>query len=202
MMDLILNDRKKGKQEKLLTDSDIPTSYYNLYDGTADFSGDWNWISLYSASSLVSPLGHKALKRIGAWQGLSKKFTFQPNQVYTLSCSVYIEASEKADYIGLYGSADNKKVSLENEKSVLATLQAPSNQWVRISKSFTVPTSDPFMVRFEAMDGVTTIHWADLMLNKGAVALDWNYSLNDLRSRLGGVKPSYRLYVTSLKEVA
>lgn len=201
-MQLILNDREKGKQEKLLTDSDIPTSYYNLYDGTANFSGDWNWISLYSVSSLVSPLGHKALKRAGAWQGLSKTITLQPNQVYTLSCNVYIEASERADYIGFYGSVDNNKLSPENGKSVLATLQAPANQWTRISKTFTVPTSDPFMVRFEAMDGVTTIHWADLMLNKGAVALDWNYSLNDLRSRLGGVKPSYRLYVASFKEVA
>lgn len=188
MSKLILKD-ENGKQYPIADQDDIPTSYYNLYDGTTDFSGDWNRKDAYSPSSLASPVGNKALKRQGAWQGLCKKTKFQPNQVYTLSCDVYIEASEKADYIGFYGSATNA-LSPENGESVLATLQAPANQWVKISKSFTVPTSDLFEVRFEAMGGVTTIHWADLMLNKGSMALDWNYSLNDLRAKMGGVPAS------------
>lgn len=174
-------------KNKLLTTDDVPTSYYNLYDGTADFSGDWNCINYYSASSLTSPLGHKALKKSGSWQGLSKSISMTKGQLYTLSCSLYIEKSPNKDTINLYGdNADRSIVIKNNAMLVVSDTQQVMGKWIRIHASFISPISDIMLVRFETESNSALIHWADLMLNKGAVALDWNYSLSDLKSKLGG----------------
>ena len=188
-MQLILNDREKGKQEKLLATNDIPTSYYNLYDGTADFSGtSWTTLDQYTNDEWVSPFGNQSRQRKGAWFGLSQLKELKAGQIYTISASVFVDTNSSPDeFIGVYGDDSKGNIISSNTKPLLYLKNAPVG-WITIKHTFTVPKNSTYKVRFESNGDQVNIHWADLMLNKGAVALDWNYSLNDLRSRLGGGK--------------
>lgn len=200
MMQLILNDAKK---QKVLTDSSVPISPYNLFDGTADFSGtSWTNLDHYITDGWISPIGNQSRQRKGAWWGLSQLKSLNVGQIYTISASIFVDTNSSSDeFIGVYGDDSKGNIISGNTKPLLYLKNLPAS-WITIKHTFTVPKDSTYKVRFESNSDQVNIHWADLMLNKGAVALDWNYSLNDLRSRLGGVKPSYRLYVTSLKEVA
>lgn len=200
-MQLILNDVKK---QKVLTDSSVPISPYNLFDGTSDFSGtSWTNLDQYTNDKLVSPFGNQSRQRKGAWWGLSQLKDLKVGQIYTISASVFVDTNSSSDkFIGVYGEDGKGNRISSNTKPLLYLKNLPAD-WITIKHTFTVPKNSTYEVRFESNSDQVNIHWADLMLNKGAVALDWNYSLNDLRSRLGGVKPSYRLYYAiSLKEVA
>lgn len=185
-MQLILNDAKK---QKVLTDFNMPTSPYNLFDGTADFSGtSWTTLDQYTNDKLVSPFGNQSRQRKGAWMGLSQLKDLKVGQIYTISASVFVDTNSSSDkFIGVYGDNSKGNVISNNNKPLLYLKNAPVG-WITIKHTFTVPKNSTYKVRFESNDDQVNIHWADLMLNKGAVALDWNYSLNDLRSRLGGGK--------------
>lgn len=189
-------------KNKLLTSGDIPINYYNLYDGTADFSGE-NWANLdaYTNDNLVSNFGNQSRQRKGSWLGLSKPIHLNANQFYTLSASVFVDENSSSGFISFYGNDYQGNNSLPGIAK-LYFKDAP-HSWVTVKQTFSVPKSGTYNVRFESNDDQVNIHWADLMLNKGSIALDWNYSLNDLRAKMGGVKPSYRLYyAASVKEVA
>lgn len=190
-------------KNKLLTSGDIPINYHNLYDGTADFSGE-NWTNLdaYTNDNWVSNFGNQSRQKKGSWLGLSKPMYLYANQFYTLSASVFVDENSSSGFIGFYGNDDQGNNSLPSGIAKLYFKDAP-HSWVTVKQTFSVPKSGTYNVRFESNDDQVNIHWADLMLNKGSIALDWNYSLNDLRAKMGGVKPSYRLYyATSVKEVA
>ena len=184
MMQLILNDAKK---QKVLTDSSVPISPYNLFDGTSDFSGtSWTNLDQYITDSLVSPFGNQSRQRKGAWWGLSQLKDLKVGQIYTISASVFVDTNSSSDeFIGVYGEDGKGNIISSNTKPLLYLKNLPA-EWITIKHTFTVPKNSTYKVRFESNSDQVNIHWADLMLNKGAVALDWNYSLNDLRSRLGG----------------
>lgn len=185
-MQLILNDAKK---QKVLTDSSVPISPYNLFDGTSDFSGtSWTNLDQYITDSRVSPFGNQSRQRKGAWWGLSQLKDLKVGQIYTISASVFVDTNSSSDeFIGVYGEDGKGNRISSNTKPLLYLKNLPAD-WITIKHTFTVPKNSTYKVRFESNSDQVNIHWADLMLNKGAVALDWNYSLNDLRSRLGGGK--------------
>ena len=185
-MQLILNDAKK---QKVLTDYSVPISPYNLFDGTADFSGtSWTTLDQYTNDKWVSPFGNQSRQRKGAWLGLSQLKYLKAGPIYTISASVFVDANSSDDeFIGVYGDDSEGNIISSNNKPLLYLKNAPVG-WITIKHTFTVPKNSTYKVRFENNGDQVNIHWADLMLNKGAVALDWNYSLNDLRSRLGGGK--------------
>lgn len=174
-------------KNKLLTSGDIPINYHNLYDGTADFSGE-NWTNLdaYTNDNLVSNFGNQSRQRKGAWLGLSKPMYLNANQFYTLSASVFVDENSSSGFIGFYGNDDQGNNPLPGIAK-LYFKDAP-HSWVTVKQTFSVPKSGTYNVRFESNDDQVNIHWADLMLNKGSIALDWNYSLNDLRAKMGGGK--------------
>ena len=182
-MQLILNDAKK---QKVLTDSSVPISPYNLFDGTSDFSGtSWTNLDQYTNDKWVSPFGNQSRQRKGAWGGLSQLKDLKVGQIYTISASVFVDTNSSSDeFIGVYGDDGKGNNISSNAKPLLYLKNLPAD-WITIKHTFTVPKNSTYKVRFESNSNQVNIHWADLMLNKGAVALDWNYSLNDLRSRLG-----------------
>ena len=175
-------------KQELLTSSDIPKSYWNLFDGTADFSGkDWHFLNSYSNDpALKSPNGNQSMQRKGDWEGLSKNIYLYSGRIYTISEAVFVDKNTSNGHIHIYGNNLGNSKKITNYDSPLPCLKDIANRWVTIHFTFTVPQSDTYYVRFESENDQVNIHWADLMLNEGSVPLNWNYSLNDIKSRLGG----------------
>lgn len=168
-------------------DFSVPSSYWNMLDGTADFSGkNWRFLDSYTDDHWKSPNGNQCRQRKGNWNGLSKNIYLHTGKNYTISVAAFIDKNSSNDSIRIYGSnQDNSKTISYSSQRILSFKDAP-NDWVRLHFTFTVPKNDTYYVRFESEDDQVNIHWADLMLNEGAVPLAWNYSLNDLKSHLGG----------------
>ena len=180
MSELFLN------QTRILTSADIPSSYWNMFDGTADFSGNhWHGLDLYTDSNWASPVGNKCMQRRGSWGGLSKDIYLWTGKTYTISASVFVESNSSNDHINCYGGNLNNSTIISYSGSNIISLKDISNRWATIHFTFTVPQNDTYYVRFESENDQINIYWADLMLNDGAVPLNWNYSLNDIKSHLG-----------------
>ena len=172
-------------KQELLTSSDIPKSYWNLFDGTADFSGkDWHFLNSYSNDpALKSPNGNQSMQRKGNWKGLSKNIYLYSGRIYTISEAVFVDKNTSNGHIHIYGKNLGNSKKITNYDSPLPCLKDIANRWVTIHFTFTVPQSETYYVRFESENDQVNIHWADLMLNEGSVPLNWNYSLNDIKSR-------------------
>lgn len=177
-----------NKQE-LLTSSNLPKSYWNMFDGTADFSGNWHSIDQYTNSNWSSPAGNKCMQRKGNWNGLSKDIYLSGGKTYTISEAVFVDSNSSNGHINWYGSNLDSSISISNRGLNIISLKDISNRWTTIHYTFTVPQNGTYYVRFESEDDQVNIYWADLMLNEGVVPLNWNYSLNDIRSHLGGKAP-------------
>lgn len=172
-------------QKQLLTEQDLPVNYWNLLDGTADFSGTrWNNLNNYTNDNWRSPIGNQSRQRRGNWLGLSQSINYQVNQVYTLSASVFIESNNSNGIIEIIGNGSLGRINQNTQE--VCPLKTLIEGWKTIEYQFTVPETGNYNVRFESSDESVTIHWADLMLNKGSIALDWNYSINDLKTKMGG----------------
>ncbi|NHL94363.1 hypothetical protein [Lactobacillus helveticus] len=170
--------------DKLLQRSDVPKSYWNMLDGTADFSGNWHSLDQYTKSNWSSPAGNQCMQRKGNWSGLSKDIYLHTG-TYTMSEAVFADSNSSSGHINWYGNnSDNSKVIGYSGLNIVS-LKDISNRWATIHFTFTVSQSDFYYVRFESEDDQVNIYWADLMLNEGAVPLNWNYSLNDIKSHLG-----------------
>ena len=191
-----------NKQE-LLTSLNAPKSYWNMFDGTADFSGEnWNYLDQYTNDHWKSPNGNQCRQRKGDWCGLSKNIPLYAGRAYTISVAVFADKNTSNGFIHIYGTNSDNVKTINTSGQCIISLKDISNRWVTIHSTFTAPQDDTYYVRFESEDNQVNVHWADLMLNEGIVPLDWNYSLNDIRSHLGGVKLRYRLYYATSKEVA
>jgi hypothetical protein len=174
-----------GGGDKLLQRSDVPKSYWNMLDGTADFSGNWRSLDQYTNSSWSSPAGNKCMQRKGNWNGLSKDIYLRAGKTYTISEAVFADSNSSSGHINWYGNNLDKSIVINYDGLNIISLKDISNRWATIHHTFTVSQSDTYYVRFESEDDQVNIYWADLMLNEGAVPLNWNYSLNDIKSLLG-----------------
>ena len=179
MSELFLN------QTKILTSADIPSSYWNMFDGTADFSGkNWNSLEAYTDDSWKSPNGNQCRQRKGSRNGLSKNIYLYAGKNYTISVAAFVDRNSSNNHINIYGNnLDISQVISHSGQPILSLKDAP-NDWITLHFTFTVPKNDIYYVRFESEDDQVNIHWADLMLNEGVVPLAWNYSLNDFKSKI------------------
>ena len=109
-------------KQELLTSSDIPKSYWNLFDGTADFSGkDWHFLNSYSNDpALKSPNGNQSMQRKGNWEGLSKNIYLYSGRIYTISEAVFVDKNTSNGHIHIYGN------NLGNSKKPTGTPREPN----------------------------------------------------------------------------
>lgn len=180
---------------KLLTDKDVPTNYWNLIDNSADFSKIAAGFG--TLSDKKTPNGNTAMSKDKAWDYPQLSSQVEKDMVYTFSYQLYIPQNFNGS-MQLFG--DNNYAIVNNGYIDLNTIAA--NQWIRNYCVFLSKVTGKIDLGLSASaNGLC--YFGDYMLNKGTVALDWNYSLNDIKSKLGGVNPSYRLYyAASVKEVA
>lgn len=191
-------------KKKLLTSDLIPSYVFNLWDNTMDFSGS-NWLSdsNVTTSNLTDNFMNKTVLKTAAWDEISQNIYGYKGETYTLSCNVLVDDSSKTVlhfYSNVKGNDGYSDIRTDSENQTIANL--PSKQWIRISQTFKVTKDTVLQPRWENVN-TSNVYFGSFMLNRGSIPLPWNVSLNDLKSKLGGVKPSYRLYYAiSLKEVA
>lgn len=173
--------------KKLATEDMIPTSPWNLYDGTKDFSGN-KWVSLdtWTKSEDTAPDDFIAYKKSGNWQGLSQNISVKKGEVYTLSANLFLSNDISPTTVIHFFAGQNSDYSATDKDSVIVIDSTQKNQWIRKSITFTVQKDATIQPRFEKNEDQGTFSISKIMLNKGAIALDWSYSLNDLRNLGGG----------------
>lgn len=183
---------------KIPTQHDIPTNYWNLLDGTADFKNAFFNSGGSIKNDETDPDGNKVFFKDSAWNFASISYNIEPGQIYTFSYWAKFDNSVNGTMI-LYES-DNYKIIDNGLLSDLTKIKP--NTWIKNAIVFKALKATSLRFGLSPSVNVGT-HVGSYMLSKGSIVLDWNYSLNDIKSKLGGVKPSYRLYyATSVKEVA
>lgn len=180
-------------KQQVLTSDMLPNSYWNLLDGTADFSNISN--NTYDGNKdtqVKTPANNISFYKNKAWNYPLYNYSVQKNKVYTFSFSVKFMKKINGEMI-IYGDS---KYSILKQVDLDLPNQ-PLNTWTRAYYTIkaNIDGEIPFGVSASA-DGETYV--GDYMLNEGINPLNWNMSLNDLKSKLGGVKQSPRPVVTVL----
>lgn len=186
---------------KIPTQHDIPTNYWNLLDGTADFK---NAVFNFGGSiknDETDPDGNKVFFKDSAWNFAAISCNIEPDQIYTFSYWAKFDKSVSGKMI--FYESDNYKI-IDNGLLLDLTKIKP-NTWIKNAIIFKALKATSLQLGLSPTANVGT-HVGSYMLNKGSMVLDWNYSLNDIKSKLGGVIRHLSAYfyslVTSAKEVA
>ena len=208
-MRAFLNDKDHGKQELALKKDTINP---NLIDGSASFDG---CSDAGREIPQVNDAKYQGLKVVDQsnrqWKGFGP-YIFVQAGTYTFSC--YAKTSGlgvKSIMIPLNTGLDDKdKQPATVNTQAMAILSV--SDWSRFDCTFVVNEAGYIHPRIESSGNNDVLLLAGFKLEKGSIATPWCPSINDLatglldiqaiKSKLGGVKPSYRLCVTSLKEVA
>lgn len=166
---------------KISTQHDIPTNYWNLLDGTEDFK---NAIYTYGGSiknDETDPNGNKVFFKDSAWNFPSISYNIEPGQIYTFSYWVKFDKSVNGKMI-MYEN-DNYKIIDNGLLSDLTKIKP--NTWIKNAIVFKALKATSLQFGLSSSVNVGT-HVGSYMLSKGSIVLDWNYSLNDIKSKLGG----------------
>lgn len=221
-MKIYQND--KNGIAKLATLSDLVGGGINLLTGTNTGEG-WNLsnggfddTANYANNKYSSLLKTKKVAHL--WGDHASDASMQLNHLlhmdkgtYTISFVARNNGTNVPAFgLELYSSYTDTHKGLAYGK----TAKPLSNEWNNYSITFNV-------VEYSDISSLRLVHWdssaiipggsiyiANLKLEKGSVATPWSPSpldildeIETLKSKLGGVKPNYRLYyATSLKEVA
>lgn len=185
-------------QLKLLTSQDLPINYWNLLNGTSNFNKIAN--NTYEgqvSSDVVTPSGNNSFAKSRAWNCPAIKGHIIKDNIYTFSQLVYLSTSN-AGNVRVY--ADDNFTILKNK--VLQLSEVPLNTWTKAYYVFKANvTADITFGLSPSKDGKYYV--GDYMLNKGSIPLDWNYSLADIRTKMGGwqpPKPLISVLYTTLSE--
>lgn len=186
---------------KIPTQHDIPTNYWNLLDGTEDFK---NAIYKFGGSiknDETDPNSNKVFFKDSAWNFPSISYNIEPDQIYTFSYWVKFDKTTYGKMI-MYEN-DNYKIIDNGLLSDLTKIKP--NTWIKNAIVFKALKATSLQFGLAPSANVGT-HVGSYMLSKGSIVLDWNYSLNDIKSKLGGVIRHLSAYfyslVTSAKEAA
>ena len=184
----------------------------NLIDNSATLDG---FLNAFGDSPQIDDAKYQGLRVINQtnmqWHG-SGPYMYVQKGTYTFSC--YAKTSgqdDKAIYIPL-----NSGVYEKDKHPAIVDVQSANissvSDWSRFDHAFVVTEAGYIHPRVECSDANSVLLLAGFKLEKGNMSTPWCPSINDLakglmdiqalNSKLGGVKPSYRLCVTSLKEVA
>ena len=167
-------------QLKLLTNHDLPTSYYNLLDGTADFSKAKK--NGGEVSSKITPYGNKSFHKTNAWDFPIFASQLEKGAIYTFSVNIFVEQNTE----GVLKTWWSNDVADTFDTASIDLKTVPTNTWIKFIAHFKSNNSGVYDEIGVHPDADTSIYVGDYMLNKGSIPLDWNYSLNDIKSKLGG----------------
>ena len=167
-----------------MTVSDIPKSNWNLIDGSADFKNISNNTYSGSISDKKTPYGNSSFRKDDAWNYPSLSADVVEGKTYTFSYSLLVTKNVNG-FFKMYDS-DTLKI-LDN--GFVSLNDVPANTWIKAQCSF-IPIKNMTMQISLSSNKAVTCYVGDYMLNEGSIALDWNYSLNDLKSK--------SIYATSL----
>lgn len=173
MSELFLN------QTRILTSADIPNSYWNLLDGTADFSNISN--NTYEGnkdSDTKTPAGNISYHKHEAWNYPSYDYVIRKGKIYTFSFSVKF-MEKMTGKMTVY--ADSKFDVLR--QADIDMPNEPLDTWIRAS--YTIKSNIDGKIALGIASSVAgDAYVGDYMLNEGAWPLAWNYSLNDFKSKI------------------
>lgn len=213
--------------KKLLSLPDLAGGGVNLFRNTYDFAtwqynpgkGGFEPASNYNSDSNHEFIQTKTVAHL--WGNNAAEASLHYTQALTLEKGIYTVSFLARDNgpdpehpsfgLEFFSSYTN----LHGGKPHGMTKSKLSNVWSSYSITFALPEQS-------TLTNINLTHWgpqelipggslllANLKLEKGSVATPWSPNpldiltdLEALKSQLGGVKPSYRLCVTSLKEVA
>ena len=213
--------------KKLLSLPDLAGGGVNLFRNTYDFA-TWQYAQgkgvFEPASNCNSDSNHEFIQtKIVAhlWGNNAAEASLHYTQALTLEKGIYTVSFLARDN---GPDPNNSSFGLELFSSYTnahggnphgMTKSKLSNAWSSYSITFTLPEqvtlTDMILGYYDpkALIPGGSLYLANLKLEKGPVATPWSPNpldiltdLEALKSQLGGVKPSYRLCVTSLKEVA
>lgn len=173
MAELFLN------QTRILTSADIPSSYWNLLDGTADFSKISN--TTYEGnkdSDTKTPAGNISYHKHQSWNYPAFDYMTQKGKIYTFSFSV--KFMKKMSGIMVVYSDPRFDILKQTD---IDMPNEPLNTWIRTS--YTIKSNVDEKLPFGISSSVAgDAYVGDYMLNEGAWPLAWNYSLNDFKSKI------------------
>ena len=115
----------------------------NLYEGSQDFSGTWEYGSSWETDSQTFN-GCVVKKRAGSWNGINKTFPVVSGKTYTFS--VYAKADESRN-CGLY---------LSNTVTPNAVAISVTTEWRRYSITFTANSNSTIRPRIENQTNSST----------------------------------------------
>lgn len=168
--------------EKLLTEKDVPTSFWNLIDNSATFATYYG-LGLSTDEKIITPNGNKAMTKSTAWNFPTTKMNIVKGQTYTFSFMARFASNSNWAVMRLY-SANNGEYEVIKDTAFSVHYTVP-NVWQKGYVVFRALKDTTIAVGTSTSQDVKT-DFGDYMVNKGTYPLDWNYSLNDLKSKLGG----------------
>lgn len=168
--------------EKLLTEKDVPTSFWNLIDNSATFTKYAN-LNQSTDEKIITPNGNKAMTKSTAWNFPSTEMNIVKGQTYTISFMARFASNSNLAVMKMYPAQNGEyEVIKDTAFSVHDTIP---NVWQKGYVVFRALKDTTITVGMSTSQDVKT-DFGDYMVNKGTYPLDWNYSLNDLKSKLGG----------------
>lgn len=173
-----------GNGEKLLTDNDVPTSYWNLIDNSATFL-NFDILSQSYDRHLTTPNGNRALTKDTAWNLPKFNLNITEGQIYTFSMMARFASNSNYSIMKLYPPAGNEYEPLKD--TAFSVHNLTPNIWYKGYVVFKALKNATVNIGIANSQDVRT-DFGDYMVNKGTYPLDWNYSLNDLRSMMSANK--------------
>ena len=173
-----------GNGEKLLTDNDVPTNYWNLIDNSATFL-NYDDVNLSSDNHLTTPNGNTALTKDTAWNLPKFKLNITEGQIYTFSMMARFASNSNSSVIKMYPPAGGEIEVLKD--TAFSVHDLTPNIWHKGYVVFKALKNATLNMSLSNSQDVRT-DFGDYMVNKGTYPLDWNYSLNDLRSMMSANK--------------
>lgn len=173
-----------GNGEKLLTDNDVPTNYWNLIDNSATFL-NFNNLNASYERQLTTPNGNKALTKDTAWNFPKFNLNITEGQIYTFSMMARFDSNSNYSIMKLYPPAGGEYEPLKD--TAFSVHNLTPNIWHKDYVVFKALKNATVTISIANSQDVRT-DFGDYMVNKGTYPLDWNYSLNDLRSMMSANK--------------
>ena len=164
--------------ETLLKNDGIGT--VNLYNGTKDLSGS-DWINKDGYIADETYKGFKVWKKNNAWGGACQTINAVVGEKYVFSCWAKVGTSASGVTATAQFFTRNNDQTNGNNSTQDGKIQSVSSEWQRIVIPFTVRTTGTMQPRIENTKANSGgLYVCGIKLERGEVASDWFYSVNDI----------------------
>ncbi|HFI0143451.1 TPA: phage tail spike protein [Streptococcus suis] len=154
----------------------------NLLTGTRHFDGAWHDRGAWQDAGDFKGLSVK--KRNQVWHGITQAFDVVAGETYTFSAYVKSDLAEDKAYFFLL----HRVLSLGTTATIQSREVALSNEWQRISFTFTVTESGKIAPRLERNNTNAYLYVAGYKLERGSIATDYRSAEEDLHVALATYK--------------